>query len=88
MAGEWTAKARWAALRGDHAAAGDLYRLAGNLPRALEMYRKGRLYRAAGEVSVQLGDYAAASRDFELGGMLLEAAEQAMRAGDRDRAAR
>ncbi len=88
MAREWGTKARWAALRGDHAAAGDAYRLAGDLPRALAMYRKGRHYRLAGEIAVQLGRFSEASRDFELGGMTLEAAEQALRGGDRERAAR
>lgn len=81
-------KAKWAALRGDYAAAGDLYRLAGDLPRALKMYQKGRQHRAAGEVASQLGDLATASRELELGGAFLEAAELALRAGDRERAAR
>lgn len=88
MAHEWIAKARWAALRGDYAGAGDLYRLAGKFERALAMYRKGRHFRLAGEIALQMGDYGAASRDFEAGGMNLEAAEQALRAGDRERAAR
>lgn len=85
---ESLSKARWAALKGDYHTAGDLYRLAGKLSRALEMYQKGRHHRSAGELALQLGDPATASREFELAGMALEAAEQAVRAGDRERAAR
>ena len=47
MARRPTHKARWAALKGDYATAGDLYRLAGQLERALEMYRRGRMHRPA-----------------------------------------
>ncbi|GEM_PF-6970414 len=80
-------KARWAALRGDYAAAGDLYRLEGNLEKALRMYQKGRLHRLAGETALELGDPAVASREFERAGLLLEAAEAALAARDRTRAA-
>ncbi len=80
-------KARWAALRGDYAAAGDLYRLEGDLERALRMYRRGNLHRLAAETALELGDPAAASREFERAGMLHEAAEAALAARDRSRAA-
>jgi serine/threonine-protein kinase len=88
MARVSTGKARWAALRGDYAAAGDLYRLAGELEQALRMYQKGRQHRSAGEVAAILGDHATASRELELGGSWLDSAEAALRCGDRDRAAR
>ncbi|MFN7965093.1 MAG: protein kinase [Acidobacteriota bacterium] len=81
-------KARWAALRGDYAAAGDLYRLAGDLSRALKMYQKGRQHRSAGEIAAQLGDHVTASRELEIGGQFVEAGEMALRSGDRERAAR
>ncbi len=81
-------KARWAALRGDYATAGDFYRLAGDLERALDMYRRGRQSRLAAEVAVELGQAEIASREFERAGMSAEAADAALEGGDRERAAR
>lgn len=88
MSRGWASKARWAALRGDYSTAGDLYRLGGELQRALRMYLKGRHHRLAGQVAAELGDHAVAYREYESGGMTLEAAEMALRAGHRDKAAR
>ncbi|MDH3283642.1 MAG: protein kinase, partial [Acidobacteriota bacterium] len=81
-------KARWAALRGDYATAGDFYRLGGDLGKALEMYRKGRQHRLAAEVATELGQPDLASRQYERAGMSAEAADAALEAGDRERAAR
>lgn len=81
-------RARWAAFRGDYATAGDLYRLAGRLDRAIEMYRRGRRHRLAAEVAVELGDLRSAADEFEKGGMPAEAAQYALKTGDRERAAR
>ncbi|MBP7147984.1 MAG: protein kinase [Acidobacteria bacterium] len=81
-------RARWAAICGDYLAAGDLYRLAGNPRRALRMYRKARAFRLAGEIADQMGDHTSASREYERGGLVLPAAESALKAGDRERAAR
>lgn len=88
MSGGFIGKARWASIRGDYAAAGDLYRLGGQLDRALHMYVKGKHHREAAELANEMGDYALASLEYELGGMPASAAEAALRAGDRQRAAR
>ncbi len=88
MARAPSGKAQWAALRGDYAAAGELFRLSGRLDRALEMYQRARQHRPAAEVAAELGEHAVASREYELSGLFLDAAESALRAGDRERAAR
>ncbi|GAB4375731.1 MAG: hypothetical protein Kow0062_15120 [Acidobacteriota bacterium] len=88
MPGSWIGKARWASLRGDYAAAGDLYRLGGQPRKALRMYLKGRHHREAAELAAETGDFALASAEYERGGMIREAAEAALRGGDRQRAAR
>lgn len=88
MARGSSGKAHWAALRGDYLTAGDLFRLAGQPEKALEMYRRGRQHRLAAELAVELGADGLASREYELAGMQLPAAECALKAGDRDRAAR
>lgn len=75
-------------MRGDYAAAAELFRLSGRLDKALEMYQRARQHRAAAEVALELADHAVASREFELCGAYLDAAEAAVLANDRDRAAR
>jgi serine/threonine-protein kinase len=88
MSKAWLKKARWASMRGDYAAAGDLYRMGGELDRSLKMYLKGQHHREAADVAEQLGDFSLASKQFELAGLARQAAETALRGKDRSRAAR
>jgi serine/threonine protein kinase/tetratricopeptide (TPR) repeat protein len=88
MSGGYLGKARWASMRGDYSSAGDLYRLGGEMDKALKMYLKGRRHRDAAEIAREMGNLSLASRQYELCGKILEAAECAQKSGDRPRAAK
>jgi serine/threonine protein kinase len=88
MANRSTRRARWAAFRGDYATAGDLYRLSGELEKALRMYQKGQQHRLAAAVASELGRLKVAVEEYERAGLSIEAADCALQLGDRERAAR